>query len=222
MFTLITDSNLRRYLSNGDYIRRLNIISSFGKCRIIVRDDHDLSNQIKTLDELKELYKNTSLSGVEIALSSDTKKFHMLRARYNIDTIHMKQSDFKKVSVADLKELRNQGVEIGTSVHSSLECDVSMLKRANYILVSPIFLTKCKLGSTAIEKSTFDYIVSKSKVNYIETVALGGIGYTDLDSEDVRFRYNKFSNFAIRSLFYESDDLKKDLENVMGVLRSVV
>jgi len=221
MFTLITDSNLRRYLSHGDYIRRLNIISSFGTCRIIVRDDHDLSNQIKTLDELKELYQNNSISKFEIALSADVPKVCMLRKKYEIDTVHMKQCDFANVSANDLRNLKNQEINIGTSVHSGFECDALMLKKPNYILISPIFLTKCKLGVKAIERIELDYILSKTKINYVETVALGGIGYTDVDNEDVKNRYKKFSNFAIRSLFYESDDLEKDLEMLVGVAGSV-
>ncbi|MGB3367708.1 MAG: thiamine phosphate synthase [Acidaminobacteraceae bacterium] len=221
MFTLITDSNLRKYLSYGDYIRRLNIIRSFGKCRIIVRDDHDICDQIRTLDELKVLYRDNTISKFEIAISSDIPKFCILSKKYMLNAIHLKQSDFENVSQINLVKLRRQGISIGTSVHSSQEYDISVLKNPNYILISPIFLTKCKLGVNTIAENELVYILKKAKLDYVETVALGGIGYTDVYDEKVKERYKKFSNFAIRSLFYESEDLAKDLEKLMGVVRSV-
>lgn len=227
MFTLITDKRLRDNLSSGEYIRRLNILNTFENISIIVRDEQNKDDQIETLDELKELNRKNYIKKFDIRLSCKISEFMELREKYiikeeyMINTIHLKYKDFINMSESDFEKLRVRGIRIGTSIHSSSECDKSIDNPINYVLLSPIFSTKCKVGAKAIRINELDYVLEKLNSKAIEAVALGGIGYTSIDSKSVVKRYKKFSNFAIRSIFYENEDFEKELKKIVEVIMNV-
>lgn len=226
MFTLITDRRLREKLTSGEYIHRLNILFSFGVCRVIVRDEHDEISQKKTLDELENITAkaidtdNTNKSTLyTLSLNSDYEKFNRLKAEYKLTGIHMRSSDFLSTSINDIDEFKNQGFIVGTSIHSSLEYDLANAQSPNYMLLSPIFLTSCKPNAKKIDYRELDHIISKASEDNMEIIALGGIGNADVFNLENKLRYKKFSNYAIRSLFYESKNLKIDLEKILEVAR---
>lgn len=219
IFTLITDRELRKNLSSGEYIRRLNILCSFGESRIIVRDNHVFSQQMLSLKELDMLSKNRIIANHELVFSSNIEKFKTLLSenKYKVKAIHMTHKDLSASSFDEINLLKLKGIKIGSSAHSKEEYDISIKKNADYILISPIFETKCKSSVRAISRDTLEYICSKSSRQDKEIIALGGIGYSRLVCKNQNYRYRLFSKFAIRSLFYESNDLENDLKKILEV-----
>ncbi len=217
MFTLITDRDLRLKLDLEDYIKRLSILASFTRAssglKIIVRDSSDLRSQIETLEELNRTFKNLSNERINLTLNTSASPDDFID-KYNISSIHIKYKDYMDLSRDKIRSLQKRGIEIGTSIHSKAEFDNIICRKPDYVLLSPIFKSKCKALVEPIALNELKAIVKKASLEGIALIGLGGIAYESINRSEADERYKLFSRFAIRSIFYESEDLKGDLSNL--------
>lgn len=183
----------RKLVNKEKYFKTIEEASKYGLRNIILREK-DLSKEemIKLYYEIKRRVNKET----KIIINSNILAVKILRE----DSIHLSFEDFKK----NLKELNF--LKVGVSVHSLLEAIEAYNLGANYILVSPIFKTKCKEG--VIPKGP-DFIKQiKERVN-CKIIALGGI-----NSKNFKEVLNSGAyDFATMSLLFESLNVKETLES---------
>ncbi len=113
--------------------------------------------------------------------------------------IHLSFKDFKR----NLEEVKS--LQVGVSVHSILEALEADRLGASYILVSPIFETRCKKDVTPKGINFIKEI--KEKVN-CKVIALGGIN--EHNFKEVLGA--GAGDFACMSLLFMSNNIKKCLD----------
>lgn len=211
MITLITDNVLKSKLSKSEYESRFKTLLENGLKRIIIRDDKNIANQMDTLTGIHSFaYENN----IDIFINCKADDFHRFEDIKGVKGIHLSgfniQEAIKSGSIKDMN--------FGTSVHNHIEVTRAILFKPSYVLISPVYETVCKVGTAPIELEKGHELTKILKDNQIESVALGGINSPNISNCHERIEY--FNEAAIRSLFYESENLKEELITIMNALNN--
>ncbi|MDZ4992662.1 thiamine phosphate synthase [Clostridium perfringens] len=182
----------RKLVNRERYFNTIEKASKYGVKNIILREK-DLSTEelIGIYIKIKELVPEET----NIIINSNIEAVRILKTKF----IHLSFNDFKR----NLEEIKS--LEVGVSVHSTLEAIEADRLGAKYILVSPIFETQCKRGAIPKESRFIKEI--KEKVN-CTVVALGGINENNFKE----VLEAGADDFACMSLLFMSNNIKKCLD----------
>lgn len=187
---LITNRNL---VNEEKYFNTIEKSSKYGVKNIILREkDLKTDELIKIYKKIRELVSEET----NIIINSNIEAVNILKEKF----IHLSFNDFK-INLDNIKSL-----DVGVSVHSINEAIEAERLGASYILVSPIFETKCKPG--AISRGSKFIKEIREKVN-CTVVALGGINEENFKE----VLYAGADDFACMSLLFLSNNIEKCLNS---------
>lgn len=178
MITLITD---RKICSKG-LINQIKFLIDNKKIDQIILREKDLCNK-----ELFDLYSQIALiiknENIELIVNTNEEFIK----EYSISSFHLSQKNLRLID----KNLLKYNY-FGVSVHSIKEAKEAIVYKPDYLLVSHIFKTKCKMG---LKPKGIELLNNIKKITDISLIALGGI-----DNKKIKLLKNKgFSNVAMRS-----------------------
>jgi|LGVE01.1.fsa_nt_gb thiamine-phosphate pyrophosphorylase len=173
MITLITDRKICSKL-----IEKIKDLNS-NLDQIIIREK-DLSNEklFKLYNEILAVSDNTRI------IVNSNEEFIKL---YNIESFHLSQKNFCLIDKSLLVDNF-----FGVSVHNISEVKEVLKYNPNYILVSLIFKSKCKIG---VEAHGVEILNEIKEITDTKIIALGGI---DEKNRQI-LAENGFYNVAMRS-----------------------
>ncbi|MDZ5128590.1 thiamine phosphate synthase [Clostridium perfringens] len=182
----------RKLVNREKYFNTIEEAGKYGVKNIILREK-DLSTEelIEVYIKIKELVPEET----NIIINSNIEAARILKEKF----IHLSFKDFKR----NLEEVKS--LQVGVSVHSILEALEADRLGASYILVSPIFETRCKKDVTPKGINFIKEI--KEKVN-CKVIALGGIN--EHNFKEVLGA--GAGDFACMSLLFMSNNIKKCLD----------
>lgn len=102
-------------------------------------------------------------------------QYHILADKNSIKRLHFTEEIRNKTSEEDLKQLKQKGFTLSTSVHQ-----IKMIARQqqfDYVFLSPVFNSISKAGYAGFADASFTL---QKSVNQPEVIALGGIDATNL------------------------------------------
>lgn len=209
MFTLITDNLLKDKITVSDYENRLNIFMKNGLLRIIIRDDKNIKNQ---MDTLLGIHTFAYVNNISIYINCSINDYWYFKDIKGVTGIHLSGHNVQEAVVSGFTNYMNWG----TSIHDLDELQKVINHKPSYALVSPIFETVCKPGVARIGIKKGHALCDDLLKHEIQPVALGGINSSSIlqNPSEVEF----FKEAAIRSLFYESDNLERELKIIKSVL----
>lgn len=191
MLYLITNRHL---VSKKRYYEVLKELSLLGLKRIILREK-ELSSK-----ELEEIYfniKDIIQINTKIIINSEVSLARKVKA-YGIQLSFRDFIEYKKENIKD-------EFVIGVSIHTLEEAMLAEKLKANYILASNIYETKCKEG---LKGKGVNFIKEIKEKTNIKVIALGGI--TPININEVLNA--KADGVAVMSTLMESKNIKKDFK----------
>lgn len=211
MITLITDNSLRFKLTNSQYDIRLKALLKNGLKRIIIRDDKNIDNQMDTLLGIHHFaYDNQ----IEIFINCKIEDFHIFKDIKGVTGIHLSGNNIHEaISSGAIKNFI-----FGTSAHNMDEVESVIDLNPYYVLVSPVYSTVCKLGVEPLGLEKGHDLYKRLSSKGICAIALGGINSKNISNCPMNIKC--FKESAIRSLFYDSDNLEKELLVIMDAINN--
>lgn len=183
MITLITD---RKLLGKG-FFKRLQWLIHHDKIDQIILREKDLED-----DELYELYleikKRIKMKKIKLIVNASLD----FAVQYKVRNIHFSQKNFDS-----LKDIPKD-ITFGVSVHNKAEVIKALVKKPDYLLISPVFKSSCKPG---VESLGLDFIKSIRSMTETPLIVLGGI----TPSEVVLLKAEGFWNVAMRSYLLQKN-----------------
>lgn len=209
MLTLITDNILKDNITISDYEKRLDIFLKHGLSRIIIRDDKNIKNQ---MDTLLGIHSFASANNIRIYVNCNINDYCNFKYSKGVTGIHLSGRNVQEAIESGFTSY----IKWGTSVHNSDEIQKIIRHKPSYALVSPVFETICKPGVTRLGIKKGKEFCEDLRKYEVQPIALGGICSSSVLSNSDEIEHYKEA--AIRSLFYESNNLESELKTIISVL----